>query len=69
MYLPNPSATSRIWHKVHFKEEFEFKISLHVDQLPYQESSLPNYLSITEERIIRFTTFLSVSLLCEMQTA
>ena len=40
MYLPNPSATSKMWHKINFKVEFwlEFWVFILLDWLPSSSS-------------------------------
>ena len=40
MYLSNPHHTSRMWHKVNFKAEFnrfEFRVFFLLDMLPCQD--------------------------------
>ena len=47
MYLPNPSDTSKMWHKIYFLKRntigFELKIFLYLDCLTkVKKHSLPN---------------------------
>ena len=56
VYLPDPSSTNRMWHKINLYAEqssFDFRVFLLLDWLPKQkakEPSLPNYFPINEGR-------------------
>ena len=72
MYLPNPSTTSRMWHKIIFKPckaglNSEFSSSWIGCLTKAKELSLPYYLSIAGERTDGFMPFSRTLMLIEMQ--
>ena len=74
VYIYQPLHTVRMWHKVNFKlsltglnSELSFSKTGCLNKA--KNRSLPNYLPIGGRRIIGFTPFPRVLVLCEMQTA